>query len=187
MRPKERIPIFIKHVNIRQLITDWFKNQKLPNLSMSKVIKEITTKILYLTQYWQDNPDLRFSQVLINTGLLPNIPGTWFYETDTEILIKQGCQPRDIILWGKNFDKEGNRLPKTEWILIKDLPTDHIKNILISEFHYLDPPLTQCFENELELRKEIKKRAKTTMGLKDAHLDNTRKKNDKLILNYPII
>ena len=164
MRPKERIPIFIRHVNIRQLITEWFKNMKIPTFSMNKAIKEITTKILYLTQYWQDNPNLRFSEVLVNTGLLPTIPGTWYYEEDHDILIKQGCYPRDITLWGRNFNKEGNRLPKTEWILIKDLSTNHIENILISEFIHLNDKYKKYFQYELKFRK-----------------------NNDLVKNYPII
>jgi len=32
--------------------------------------------------------------------------------------------------WGKNYDADNNRLPTTEWILLKDLSTDHIIAIL---------------------------------------------------------
>ena len=154
MRPKERIPIFIKHVNIEKLITDWFANTKIPSFEIKAAIKRITTSILYLTQYWQDNPDLRFSQILVNTGYLPNIPGTWYYESNNHILIKQGCKPRNVILWGNVFDKEGNRLPKPKWILIRDLTTDHIEAILISEKLHLNPVLIRYFMDELEYRKK---------------------------------
>lgn len=37
---------------------------------------------------------------------------------------------REQFNWGKNYDKNNNRLPKTEYILLKDLDTDHILNIL---------------------------------------------------------
>jgi hypothetical protein len=37
---------------------------------------------------------------------------------------------RNNLHWGKNYDKNNNRLPETEWVLIKDLDTDHIKAIL---------------------------------------------------------
>ena len=130
MRPKERIPIFIKYINIRKLIVGWFANEKIPCFSMNKAIKEITTKILYLKQYWDDNPDLRFSQVLVSTGVLPNIAGTWYYDEELAILLNQGCKIREVMLWGRNKDEKGDRLLKTEWILLQDMSDDHIKAIL---------------------------------------------------------
>lgn len=38
---------------------------------------------------------------------------------------------RESFKWGKNYDKDNNPLPKTEWVLLKDLDTSHIVNILI--------------------------------------------------------
>ena len=37
---------------------------------------------------------------------------------------------REKFIWGKNLDKNGNILPKTEYVKLKDLGTDHIINIL---------------------------------------------------------
>jgi hypothetical protein len=37
---------------------------------------------------------------------------------------------REFVLWGVNYTKEGNRLPKTEWKPVKDLNTDHIQAII---------------------------------------------------------
>jgi len=37
---------------------------------------------------------------------------------------------REQFLWGKNYDKDNNRLPKTEFILLKDLNSSHIVNII---------------------------------------------------------
>lgn len=37
---------------------------------------------------------------------------------------------REWLVWGRNYDKDMNLLPQTEWIPIKDLTTDHIYNIL---------------------------------------------------------
>lgn len=37
---------------------------------------------------------------------------------------------REQFSWGKNYDKEGNLLPKTQWALLKDLDTDHVINII---------------------------------------------------------
>ena len=59
---------------------------------------------------------------------------------------------RENISWGRNFNEKGERVP-TEYILIKDLGTEHIKAILGGGFggkrirHYL--------ENELKWRNII--------------------------------
>jgi hypothetical protein len=37
---------------------------------------------------------------------------------------------RNYLRWGRNYDENMHPLEKTEWILIKDLSTDHIKAIL---------------------------------------------------------
>jgi hypothetical protein len=37
---------------------------------------------------------------------------------------------REHFTWGRNFDKDMNRLPDTEWIPLKGLETEHIKAIL---------------------------------------------------------
>jgi hypothetical protein len=37
---------------------------------------------------------------------------------------------REQFVWGRNYDKENNRLDKTEYILLKNLDTDHIVAIL---------------------------------------------------------
>lgn len=35
---------------------------------------------------WKRFPDLRFSQMLVNSWLLPNYEGFWYYKEDNEIL-----------------------------------------------------------------------------------------------------
>lgn len=60
---------------------------------------------------------------------------------------------REYLVWGKNYDKDMNRLPKTEYVFIKDLTTDHIEAILktqtrISDFY------KEVFNDEMKLRKE---------------------------------
>jgi len=39
-------------------------------------------------------------------------------------------QIRNQFIWGVNFTKDGKKLPKTEYKLLKDLDTDHVINIL---------------------------------------------------------
>lgn len=81
-----------------------------------------------LFEFWKQNPDLRFTQLLINTGILPNFPGFWYYLEDEELFIKAGLlKPRDIYFWGINYDIKNKKLKNTKYKLIKDLDTDHIK------------------------------------------------------------
>lgn len=37
---------------------------------------------------------------------------------------------REQFKWGKNHDKSGNRLPKTEFVLVKELSNEHIISII---------------------------------------------------------
>jgi len=84
--PESIIAIFIREVNIQDLIVRWFANEKILGFSMNKTIKEITDNILKITQYWYDNNNLRFSQVLVIMGYIPLMPGDWYLETDLDIL-----------------------------------------------------------------------------------------------------
>lgn len=61
---------------------------------------------------------------------------------------------RSVCEWGKNYDKNGQKLRQTKWIKIKDLDTDHIYNILmnvpkISNFYY------KLLTEELIYREEL--------------------------------
>ena len=58
---------------------------------------------------------------------------------------------RQWVLWGRNYDKDLNRLPKTQYIPIKDLDTDHIYKIL-----ELDIPHSyrRLMEEEIIFREE---------------------------------
>jgi len=38
-----------------------------------------------IEMYWDKNPDLRLTQVLVNLGLIPNFPGFWYYLEDDKI------------------------------------------------------------------------------------------------------
>jgi len=60
---------------------------------------------------------------------------------------------RNNMCWGVNFDKLMNRLPETEWTLIKDLETSHIENILSKGFVKENPFYTEVFTNELSYRR----------------------------------
>ena len=58
---------------------------------------------------------------------------------------------RQWVLWGRNYDKDLNRLPKIQYIPVKDLDTDHIYKIL-----ELDIPHSyrRLMEEEIIFREE---------------------------------
>ena len=70
---------------------------------------------------------------------------------EDEILEKLGIPAREYLLWGQNYDKDVNLLPKTLYKPIKDLTTDHIQAILDGGYTK-NPKYIKCFEEELKLR-----------------------------------
>jgi len=142
MRPIERIPLFMKMVNTDKLAERWWV---LPDL-----LKDALTQENFET-YWLNNPDQRIGQVLINLDLIPDSMNIWMDEVQ-DILLDQGMPPRDCLFWTSLFDKEGNRLEEPMSKLIKDLESNHIKNILNSEKLRLSELYKETLENELGIR-----------------------------------
>lgn len=103
-----------------------------------------------LKRLHNEYPDLRFSQILQHMGLYQS--GTWFYKEDSEVLIELGVELREVLYWGNNYSKNNNRLKKANWILIKDMDTEHIEAVLNNNFTH-NVTYMKCFINELKLRK----------------------------------
>lgn len=153
MRPIERIDIFLNKIkeddNLEKVLHEVYK------LNVDKDgIKIIQSGYNVIEIFWKENPDWRFSQVLVNTGLLPNYPGFWYYIEDEEVLEKLGLEPRNIYFWGVNFTKDMVRLPKTEWRLIRDLDTDHIEAILDGNWVTRGNKYHKFFIDELKRRED---------------------------------
>jgi hypothetical protein len=142
MRLKERIPIFLKYVNFDFLQERWNTDisQYVRGLILQKVVKE----------YWLSNPDLRFGQMLINLEYLPDNLIIWNDE-ERDILDAQGIPKREIMLWGNNYDKDMNQLPKTIWRPIAEMSTKYIQAILDGSWAK-NPEYKKVFEEEIQLR-----------------------------------
>jgi hypothetical protein len=149
MRPKERIPIFLKLVDFDKLEERW-------DTDIAGIIRGyICSPKGEVQEYWKENYDQRFGQVLINLQLLPDRMNIWMDEED-DILADQGVPFREYMLWGRSYDENRNSLPEIERILIKDMSTDHIKAILKDvETHRMNirSDYLEAFRNEIELRK----------------------------------
>ena len=152
MRTPQRIDIFLNKIkegnNLIKMLTDLCKL----NLHESYINNEILSNLEGIEKLWKENPDWRFSQVLVNSGLLPNYPGIWYYTEDEDIFVELGGEPRDIYFWGVNYTKDMERLPETKWTLIKDLETDHIEDILGGEYVREDSKYYKFFVDELKRR-----------------------------------
>ena len=154
MRRPERIPIFLELIDGK--LTDVILNCYNLNFDgdvLQQDVRLYYEKIPEIERFWLNNPDLRFSQVLVNNSIIPNIPGSWYYMEDSEILEELGIEDREFLLWGQYYDKDMNLLPKTIYRPIKDLNTEHIKAILDGNWCRSERYLN-CFKNELKLRND---------------------------------
>lgn len=151
MRNPQRIDIFLNKIkeddNLEKVLTKIFK------LNVDDdAIKIVKSGYNVIEIFWKENPDWRFSQVLVNTGLLPNYPGFWYHTEDEDVFVELGGEPRDIYFWGVNYTKDMKRLPETKWTLIKDLETDHIEDILDGEYVRNGSKYYKLFKDELKRR-----------------------------------
>ena len=152
MRNPQRIDIFLNKIkegnNLIKMLTDLCKL----NLHESYINNEILSNLEGIEKLWKENPDWRFTQVLVNSGLLPNYPGFWYYIEDEDIFMELVGEPKDIYFWGVNYTKDMERLPETKWTLIKDLETDHIEAILDGEYMRSGSKYYKLFKDELKRR-----------------------------------
>lgn len=152
MRPPERIDIFLENIDWDFLSERW--DIKIDEDLQKKILSEDNIKD------WKAFPDLRFGQLLINNGIIPDTFNIW-YDEDDEILRKQGVDLREFVFWGLNYDEDENLLPKTKYRLIKNLDTKHIRKILImfertQQLRNKDLIYVTALQEELNIRKDEK-------------------------------
>lgn len=96
MRPKERIIPFLEAIkgNFINIIYDIYKIGNGDQTEWNTLYDDKDTNLAdfyydsesEVEKFWLENPDLRFSQVLVILGIIPNIPGFWYYMEEDEIL-----------------------------------------------------------------------------------------------------
>jgi len=114
--------------------------------------KRIDSFLKILGQQWKEQGvDLRFSQFLFNNGLV-NTSEDYHLE-EWELLQKMfpKLPLREYVLWG-TYGKDGKS--KLKYVLIKDLETDHIENILKDVKRIKGTNWEKLFKKELKLRKK---------------------------------
>lgn len=149
MRNKVRIENFLNKVNINHLINDIWKLTDID-------IKNIIDNIPLIKEKWHDMPDLRFSQILIRLNFIPNSFGFWYYYEEDDILKLQGYKPRDYKFWGNIYNKDGELLPETNYILVKNMNIDHMQKLIDGKWLREGTEMYKVILDELinRLRKE---------------------------------
>lgn len=133
MRNKNRIPICLKllfpNITLSKFLGNYSKDKHI-KCGYAKRIHE-NWDLIELT--WLENPDLRFGQLLCNLRLIPDLnieDHIWSIEEDDWLINNKYINIDDIKFWGVNFYKNGKQRKKTKYVLLKDLKTDHIVNII---------------------------------------------------------
>jgi len=102
----------------------------------------------WLTKEWEAHPDYRFGQFLINYGIIPDGMAMW--QTDISDYEFEHEVAREIITWGVLCEYKCER----KYVLIKDLETDHIKNIIKTQLHIRSTKIEKVLRDELKYRKK---------------------------------
>lgn len=125
MRRPERIPIIFKFFKNNPKAYYRFIGERYNKDNHGLIGKQ-------QLDFWLKYPDLRFGQLLVNLNLVkPQLTGKLFYKEEVDWLLEHKYfKPEELLFWGRSLDKNNNPLPKTEYILLKDLKLDHIKNII---------------------------------------------------------
>lgn len=121
MRQKERIPICLKLFRRKNIFKKLYDSDFAYNLFFKNYRKIKST--------WEKYPDLTLTQLLINGGYMNDGP-LWNIEEDDWLVDNKFVNIEDIKYWGINYSKEGKRLDKTQFKMLKDLDLDHIENII---------------------------------------------------------
>jgi ABC-type sulfate transport system substrate-binding protein len=85
MRSVRRLALFTK-----PLINDYLQYlYEDTDLEIPNQIKIEDKEYIIIKDYWEKFPDSRLTQVLVNTGILPNAVGFWYYKEETTWLKEQ--------------------------------------------------------------------------------------------------
>ena len=126
MRNKKRIPICLKLLFKDNILSHFLTEHP------GKIIDNIYQNWGLIEKKWNKYPGYRFGQLLSNLNLvdqdIENI--IWNIEEDDWLINNGYVSIEDIKFWGVNYYKNNKPRKKTKYVLLKDLKTDHIENII---------------------------------------------------------
>lgn len=118
--------------------------------------ERIKPTLKIIQEYRESNPDLRFVQVLVCLGIIPNFPWMWFHKEENELFKDQNEIPvRDYFLrgtYGKSWKD------KLSYRLLSKMSNAHIHNILNdnSGMQKLSDRVESILKDELKYREDRK-------------------------------
>lgn len=126
MRNPKRIPICLKLL-FQNKILYHFLGTNTPGLA-----KKLHENWELIEKEWKKYPDQQFGQLLSNLGLVTKEIENhiWNIEEDDWLIENNYIKVEDIKFWGINFYKNNKPRKKTKYVLLSELKTDHIINIL---------------------------------------------------------
>lgn len=87
MRDKNRIKPFLEELDVKEAINYLF--DFLGEEAKEELSDIITNNKTEIMDFWLEMPDLRFTQVLVNMGIIGNRPGIWYYTEEDDIIENQ--------------------------------------------------------------------------------------------------
>ena len=150
MRNSKRIPICLKLLFQNKILYHFL------GTDTSGWAKKLHENWNLIEKEWLKSPDQRFGQLLSNLGLVSKEIENhiWNIEEDDWLIKNDYCKIEDIKFWGVNYYKNGKQRKSTKYKLLKDLDTDHIKNIIKffedqNSLHRLNKEYLEYFNNKI--------------------------------------
>lgn len=153
MRSELRIEPFLRRLDLPELIKHIYPDaskEELGNM-VDKSMEIINAEDFVIN--WQNNPDLRFGQLMFNLGCSFFDP--IYNMEEYEILMDCGLPISKSLQWISYLDKDGHLLDKPISRFIDELDTDHLRT-MVKEFfegtRSYNEYIIDIFTKEIEAR-----------------------------------
>lgn len=157
----ERIPLFLERLDVEKLVLKlWYttedKEDSDYHIDLQMIIEEVRDPSF--EEFWLNNPDLRFGQLMVNEGF-PIFDAIYHLE-ESEILHNWcGYSRPESYIWGSNYNDDGSVREKTLYRFIDELDDKHLTTMVDEAnagVRYYNPEMVDIFCEELHRRGFIK-------------------------------
>jgi len=124
MRNKHRIPLFLRRLDLEKLF--YSCNIESPANRLELIKSHVYAQDFI--SYWQDSPDLRFGQLMVNDGF-SEFESVYHTEED-EILRLCGLSLPESLIWGSNYFEDGSRRKETLYRFVDELDDKHLATLV---------------------------------------------------------
>jgi len=153
MRSELRIQPFLRRLDVPELIKNMYPDSADTSEMVDKTVSLINSKDF--VKYWEQNPDLRFGQLMFNLGL--GFFDPIYQKEEAAILLQCGWPARKCVQWTSLLNKDQELLEEPVSRFIDELDTDHLLT-MVQEYglgkRKYDEDIITLFLEELEARHE---------------------------------